>query len=285
MLEKPTNLRVTWESAAAPHAYFKRLSSRPDCVAAYPLRSQREIESYPEAASASTVRQPIIYDARHDAAWIRINPPVSSDVKGRFLQAKINSGSFLIAWEFRYDVSFRYGGEGWIKRHKTWRFNPGPWLAVRTDYQHAANVGEFVEVIVSCPAARFLSPNAWRGQPKKPGGHWYGEGLAPRVGEFFLRPNAWTRAWMFFEGMDQPECRMSMWVSDETRDPVQLYDRVPHLTNRAEGGLGNFQIEYDTSGDQAPNGIPCEAWNRNVLILKDLSLDDARKLLERVKAS
>lgn len=257
------------------HPYYDLLTRRPDLFAAYALRSQAEIDSYKEAASSSTVRQPIVYDATADAATFTINPPVSSDVKGRYLPFAITGSSFLLTWDFRLDAGFRYKGEGDIRRHKSWRFNPGPiWLAFRTDYQHASNVGQFVEFYMTAPSGKYLGPGAGRGAP-----HWYGEGLIPRIGDFFLQPNVWTRAWLYVEDYDTATCFLSLWAADEARDPVQLYDRLPYLP--LPDGLKTFQIEFDTSGDQAPNGAVRHAWTRNYAVLKDIVRADVIPLLQR----
>lgn len=269
------------------HAYFERLSARPDVFAAYPLRSQAEIDSYKEAASTSTKRLPIVYDAVQDAAQITINPTVSTDAKGRYLPLKVQTGSFLLTFDFLYDKGFTFTGDGDISHHKTWRFNPGPiWLAIRTDYRHAFNQGQFSEVFFTSPGAKYVVPGeSWRvqddpGNPKnlEP---WHGEMIQPRVGVFYFTPETWTRLWIFFEGLDQPVGKLSAWAADEARDPVLLIDRIGYKP--VPTGLVQFFIEYDTSSDVATKGALRHAWNRNAVVLKDIVFDDVEDLLEKPK--
>lgn len=296
-VSRSTLLTVT--SAAPPdppsgdhNHYYETLAARPDVFLAAPLRSQANIDSYPEAASSSTTRLPIVYDAVEDAAVLTINPPVASDVKGRFLPFANPSPSVFLTWEFAMEEHFRYLGEGYIRRHKSWRFNPGPiWLALRTDYQHAQQAGNrFVELIVTGPSSQYLGPGTWRGgqpppdgSPRPPGSipHWYGEGLNPRYGEFFLQPLVWTRVFIFIEDLDQPTVRISVWVADETREAVQLYNRMNYLRLSTDNPLRNFQVEFDTSGDQAPLGPLTHAWTRNYVALRGVALPEVLTLLTR----
>ena len=264
-------------AAVIPHTYYESLASRPgDCMAAYSLRSQAQLDGLETAADSSTVRRPIVYDAVQDAAMATIYAPVSADVKGKFLPMRTATGSLLLTWDFRFDEQFRWLTEGHLRRHKTWRLNPGPWLAVRTDYQHAAHVGEFAEILFSMPASRFLGPGSTRGAPS-----WFGEALQPALATFYFGPDTWVRVWIFVEGLEKEVCYMSVWVADERRDPVQIYNNIALLPNHEGGGLFNFQIEYDTSGDQATNPKEMHSWNRNVVMLRNVSKATVAGLLKR----
>jgi hypothetical protein len=263
-------------AAIIPHTYYQSLASRTDCLGAYHLRTQAMLDAIPTAAESSDKRLPIVYDPVQDAAMATINAPITTDVKGKMLPMRISSGSLLLTWDFRFDPNFRWMGDGYVRRHKTWRINPGPWLAIRTDYQHAANQGQFAEVYLTMPGARFLAPGTWRGAPG-----WYGEMLQPQVGTFYFDPDTWVRVWIFVEGLDKEICYLSAWAADERRDPVQLYNNIALYPNVDGGGFGNFQIEFDTSGETGINPKEMHAWNRNAVMLQNVSRSTVLGMLKR----
>ncbi len=262
------------DKAANSHAYFGTLLSRQDCFAAYSLRQQSELDSVATASKRSDKKRPVVYDPQQDAARVEIYAPSSSDIKGKMLPIGLNSGSMLLTWEFKFDENFRFTKNGNVARHKTWRINPGPWLAIRTDYKHASNQGKFAELLFSMPAKRFLGPGTRRGAPG-----WFGEMLQPQRATFYFEPNTWVRAWIFVEDLDKDVCYLSVWAADEKRDPVQLYDKIALIPNA--NGLGNFQIEYDTSGDNATNPKEMHSWNRNVVVLHNVPRADVIALLKK----
>jgi hypothetical protein len=275
-------------ASGGANLFYESLASRPDCFVAYPLRDQAELDAYPTVNKGNPKKRPILYDPVQDAARIEIYAPVSTDIQGKYLHTSIDRtfSSWLLTFDFRFDEGFRWRPEralisgvekGYMIRHKTWRLLPegeeGQWLMIRTDYQHAASVGEFIELFVSMPTKRFLGPDAWIGPPS-----WYGEMLQPRIGEFFLAPSTWTRIWLYVEDFDKPVCYLSVWAADHQRT-VQLLNRVsltpPQLA------LHKFQIEYDTSGDFAINPEMAQSWNRNVVLLKNPSRTAVLQLLQR----
>jgi hypothetical protein len=262
------------EKSPNAHAYFQSLVSRSDCVAAYSLRQQAELDSVATASKRSDKKRPVVYDPAQDAARVEIYAPSSSDIKGKMLPIGLNSGSMLLTWEFKFDENFRFTRNGNIARHKTWRINPGPWLAIRTDYKHASNQGKFAELLLSMPAKRFLGPGTRRGAPG-----WFGEMLQPQRATFYFEPNTWVRAWILVEDLDKDVCYLSAWAADEKREPVQLYDKIALIPN--SNGLGNFQIEFDTSGDNATNPKEMHAWNRNVVVLHNVPRADVTGLLKK----
>ena len=269
------------------HDYFDRLAAHPKCAQAIGLRDQAEIDSFPEAAQSSD-RQPIVYDPEADAALLRFYPQVSCDIKGRYLPLDLATRG-LITWDFWFDESWQHPDieeAHQMVRHKTWRINPDNWLAIRTDYRHAANVGQFSEVMITMPGKKYTAPpESWRqtddiNNPANFNG-WFGEMLQPRLAEFFYQPNTVTRVWLYIDGFDRETCTLSVWVADETRDPVELYRDLPlHPTAQP---LKEFFIEYDTSADQMAD-CPIEeyrSWNRNYVVLLDVSKAEVLDLLER----
>jgi hypothetical protein len=285
------------------HAYFEALIGRPDCVRAYSLRDQAQLDSIqtganplrkqagansgkkrrtagptngqtdPPVQQQSTIplvrKQPITYDATMDAARVTINAPVTSDSQQKFIPVQVSGGSLLLTWDFRFDQNFAWH-KGYVKVHKAWRLDPGPWLAFKTDYQRAAQVRGLAEFFMSLPTPRFLAPGTTRESR---------EILHPRLTEFYIEADTWTRAWLFVEDLDRPVCYVSVWIGDERRDPVQLYNRLAMVP--PPGGVDRFRIEFDTSGDRAQNPNEMHSWNRNVVVLHNVPAAAVRGLLRK----
>ena len=285
LLKPPTGLRIVREqSTASPgrpitggsrtHTYFDSLISRADCVAAYGMRSQTELDSIESLNKNSPKKRPIQYDPVQDAAELTFHAPSSVDVQGKLMPFEA-AGTMLLTWEFRFDENFRWRGPGYQPRHKTWRLEPGPWLLVRTDYRHAANQGEFAEFFVTVERKIYLGPGSYHG------GWLNGEMLQPQRATFYFQPDTWVRAWIYVEGFGQPIWYMSVWAADKDRDPVQLYDRIAMLPNEM-GELNRFRIMYDTSSEQAtyPDDL-MHSWNRNIVVLQGLPPSQVPALLQR----
>jgi hypothetical protein len=276
----PTGLRIlrgpaaelepafSMAAAGSAYDYFESLRSRPDCFVAYSMRSQTVIDSM-ETGAVSERRKPVVYDAGMDAARFSFFAPVSTDSQQKSVSIPISSGSLLITWDFRFDRFFAWS-DGYLKIHKAWRLDPGPWMAFKTDYQRAAHVEGLAEFFMSLPSPRFLGPGTTREQR---------EVLYPRLAEFFIQPDTWTRAWIFVQDIDRPVCYISVWIADQERDPIQLYDRLAMLP--PEGGFGKFRLEYDTSGEMAENPDEMHSWDRNVVVLRNVPPSDIAGLLRR----
>lgn len=263
-----------------PHDYFAKLAALPQTYAAIAFRSDAEIQSFPEAAKTSTTRQPIVYDPVQDAAVMRFWPPTSIDIKGRYLPLKVQptDTSFSVVWDFRFGDGFRYRGEDYVRIHKTWRINPGPWLAFKTEYQEASRDGRFAELRVTLPGSRFLvPPDSWQ----------MGEWLRPIVNRFYFEPDEWVRCWLHVSEWDAAVVKVSVWAASESQPVTQMLDRVSlkppfDKDTFVRHPLGQFFVEYDTSADETP--MPEQwiySWNRNFVLMRDLPLADIPALLER----
>ena len=252
------------------HEYFDRIAAMAQTYKAIPFRSDTEIQSFSEAAKTSKTRQSIVYDPTQDAAVMRFWPPTSIDIKGRFLplNVKPTDTSMTIAWDFRFGEGFRYRGDGYVRIHKTWRINPGPWLAFKSEYQEAAKDGKFAELRITLPGSRFLvPPRSWQ----------EGEWLRPIVNRFYFEPDEWARMIVHVSQWNEAIVFVSAWAASESKPVTQLLDKVPLLppfdkTTGARHDVGDFFVEYDTSADEVP--LPEQwifSWNRNFVFMKGLS--------------
>lgn len=258
---------------AETHPYFDSLSVRGDCWVAYHLRSQEQLDAI-STTGVSERKLPVTYDATIDAALLRIYAPTSTDTQQKHLPISVGPGSMFLVWDFRFDGNFAYRGAGYLPRHKTWRLDApdgGPWLAIKTDYQNAWNAGSGVaEFYLSAPSAKSLGPGSTRGES---------EIVLPRLNQFYIKPNTWTRAWFFMEDIGKSVSYVSMWIADPATGPVQLYERVAVVA--ALDGPAKFRLEYDSSMDQADNPVEMRSWNRNVVVLRNMPRSDLSSLLQR----
>ena len=282
----PTGLRIVHSTPSRPgqplaatgaHPYFDMLTSRSDCVVAYSLRSQAQLDGI-QTRGKSEKKLPVTYDAAMDAALFRMFAAITLDSQQKEIEIPLagSSPAVLLTWDFWFDEHFRYAGAGYARGHKTWRLDTvdrEAWIALKTDYARAANRGTGVaEVIMTVPSRAIIAPGATRGEREIP---------LPKLGTFFMDANTWTRVWWLIEDLDKPVCHVSVWISDERRDAVQLYGRLPLYTT--PGGLhpGLFRFEYDTSVEQALNPGEMRSWNRNFVVLQNPASPAIPGLLQR----
>ena len=275
------------EAESSGHPYFASLIARPEVAYCFSLRSQANIDGI-DTGAESDRRMPVVYDAEVDAALFSIDPSGASpssgstDTQQKHPYIPTNHTSMLITWDLRVGESMRWVESepyGHLGQHKAFRIDgPGAaaWLTAKLNYPAGTRTGEGVaQLFMTCPSPRWHVPEqSWEGPS---------ETLMPKLADFYVQPDTWTRYWWFIEGtMGGGEggevVYVSSWAADETRDPVHLYDRVPVYS--PSDGIDVFRLEYDSSQDQADNDYG-ENWNRNFVVLHGLSLEDVRGLLER----
>ncbi len=78
------------------------------------------------------------------------------------------------------------------------------------------------------------------------------EPLLPKLGDFCIKPNTWTRFFYTINQRANDYDLVSAWVADETTEPVQIY-RDLQVSVRTNGATANmikeFWLEYNTSTD------------------------------------
>lgn len=297
----PKNLRILigWLTAplqatlhaAARHQYFDALTARSDCYMALSLRSQEQLDALPTRRGSSERHMPVIYDAAMDAGRWAIDPSGESPNSGstgtqqkRPILNVAGVSSMLLTWETRFDKGFlsetgkpgASRSERQLGQHKTWKIIAGSgdmWVTWKTNYGRAGNQGrgEVAEMLMTS-GGKFLAG----GSSNK----LYGsEILGPRVSDFYIRPDTWTRYWFFVEGTIAAgeTVHLSAWAADEGREPILLYDRLPYL---APATLNEFHLFYDSSQKQATNTLS-QSWNRNMVVLTGLTYADMLGLLQK----
>jgi hypothetical protein len=285
--------------SGGPHDYYAWLASRPDCVRAYSLRNQAQIEEYRQS---KTKPPSVTYDPandtdprKQDAAKVVIpETNVSLPTQVHLPIPKHTGDSLLVTWDAWWGSEFAYDNTG-ISNYKAFQLaSPGNaiWTEVRARFSMAKEPQYVAMTDVRQYGLPFLiasGSNATQ-NPTINGRSYGSSSMGPLEAEFGVQPETWTRYWAFFEPQtDGQWYRFSLWVADETRDPVLMLDQVqlrPRIgappETSMEGSWDILRLEYNTSSSGVPEGRgPLVAYARNAIVLHGTALEEAIALLER----
>ncbi len=281
----------TEAASASSHAYFDMLVNRPDCMTSFHYRTQANVDLVGSRAEGDK-KIPIVYDAAHDAAKFEIDPSGSLPSSGstgtpqkRLPIEAPGATSLLITWDLKIDESMRYQGSGYLGQHKSHRLdNPSAsaWLAMKQNYSRATNQAKGVAMFFFTITTKFLGEGSMQG----------GSETLSRIGpdgkaimppEFYIQPDTWTRVWVLLEGevsTRSAPVQLSVWLADEQRNPVQLYDRINVISPDHERGVGIFRYEFDSSTSTSLNG-PGQQYQRNFVVLRGVTKAEVVGLLQK----
>jgi len=264
-----------------PHSYFLALTSRADCLVAYSLRDQAEIDRYRRGrtqASAVTYDPATDKDPRkQDAAKILIVPPrINLPTQVRMPIPPAPDG-FLITWDAWWGKEFAFSNTG-IGQYKAFQLASGSriWTEIRTVFKAAANPRNGQRGAIAMVDARsyggrsggFMGPNVTKNQP-----------LQPQVERFAVMPETWTRYWVLLSPAADGFFEFSLWVADERRDPVRLHDKLL-IKPTPTGTWNEFWLEYNTSSKkQVRETGELVSYVRNVVVLRGVK--NATEFLKR----
>jgi hypothetical protein len=277
-------------SSTGSHDYYVTLASRPDCVAAYSLRDQGQIEEYrrskkdPPAVEYLWPNDPD--PRRQDAAKITIHDMKDSLSTQVWLPLNHDVRTpLLVTWDEWYGKEFDFDYAG-IGNYKAWNLcSPGStiWTEVRSRFQLG---GGDPHVVAYTDIRQYRASLSWgpntSSHPEVNGRNYGGNAIGPMAGEFGQAPERWTRYWVLLVPDDE-WYRLSMWVADTEREAVQVYDGLqirPGL-NTDDGPIGSmdgtwgiFRVEYNTSASAAWEGRgPLTAYFRNMVVLRASSVE------------
>ncbi len=287
------------EAPFAAHAYFDMLTARADCMTSFHFRSQANIDLLKSHAEGDT-KIPVAYNATHDGAKYEIDPSGSLPHSGATgtPQKRVPLGiqgvtSMLLTWDLKIAESMRWkplteqrmlpDRDGvlqletvrYLDQHKSHRLDDrgaSPWIGLKQNYVGAAKRGQGVAEFFFSAQTQYMGPGTTRGSSEK---------ITPVLGEFYVNPDKWTRVWVFVEGnigTADNAVKLSVWIADENREPMQLYNRVNMIT--PPEGIGLFRYEFDSSLKDALNG-PGQQYQRNFVVLKGLSQAEVVSLLQK----
>jgi hypothetical protein len=286
-VERTSGPYVESDAATEPlgsTSYFDLLTSRPDCLVAYTLRSQAELNTIKTGGESDT-RYDVIYDSVNDAMLQRVDPTPfvvpgggSVNAEQKIARISVNHTSMLLTWDFKIGPGAIYRGDGYLTQHKAYRIDYGDgsfWLTWKNSYARGANTGQGVaEMFMAAGSRTFLGPGTTNTSS---------EILEPRLAEFYPQVNTWTRYWFFVEGnigggAGGQVVYVSCWAADENRAPIRLYNRLQMYTPTQ--GLGEFRFEFNSSQTGALNDM-MELWNRNLVVLQDVTITEVEGLLQK----
>jgi hypothetical protein len=204
-----------------------------------------------------------------------------------------DGNTYIFTWDGYWTDSYINSG---LTNHKAFQFSSGRdtiWLEPNTLFSGATSASFNKALHVASCGIRSYNFLGGDADYSKSPLNTLGPGvtantpLSPRVGEFNIKPNTWTRFWVRIEQRANDYDYMDFWVADEVTDAIQIYSRIP-LSVRPDSTTGvhtiqNFWLEFNTSTDLFVRGDSRDlvAYVRNIVGLRTNS--DPKNILQRPK--
>jgi hypothetical protein len=274
-------------------AYFDMLSARSDVRAAYHLRTEAQVAQYRSGATpveAFYIYPNDPYPLKQDAMKLQIN---ANSLRTQVWlptnhQARTN---LLVTWDAWYGDEFLFANAQ-IGGYKAWNLcspNSSIWTELQALFDMATDVpGAVAMTCIRQYSLVTQGPNTVAmGAFPFPNGHNYGNTtIGPMAAEFDVRPETWTRHWMYMED-DTTWYRFSLWMADPTRGPVQVLNRLqiqprlPSIGQTMDGHWDILRVEYNTSQAVVSGPRPLIGYARNVVMLGGIPASQVPPLLIR----
>ncbi|BCS33195.1 hypothetical protein TBR22_A24220 [Luteitalea sp. TBR-22] len=263
--------------SADEHAYFASLVGSKDHVASYSLRDPAQLKPRQDGGYAQSAKRPLAvtyapgadtYPLKQDAAKILISQRANSLPNQVRLPLRHDPTGFVVTWDAWWGEEFQYAISG-IEDYKAFQLESGGriWTEVRARFRRAQRFPRAVAVI---DVRQYGGAGDRKGS--KAGGVKFGSGGLGGIKEAFaIAPATWTRYWVRLTPRPGGDGRwdFSLWVADETRDPVLLYDKEGVRPNEKSQQWERFWLEYNTSTKDIKPGRPeLVAYARNVVVLR-----------------
>jgi hypothetical protein len=287
------------------HDYFNALTKIREHFASWSLRDQQQLDGLtgPRKSNYFTYSPTSdTYARRQDGA--KFYKPVddkigteSDSIPGNQqlrMPIGIDRGSVLITWDFWYGPEFRHN-VGRVVNYKTFQIRQGDgasrsggrWWTLLNRFNARLADDEFARAFDSLNRSGFpLPPGAVDRKPIAPAGAGAvgGEAFAVKYGK-------WTRYWVEIAlsvPADDPRWNdwkslsdgtkkltgtwhmISLWMADESTDPVRILYRVPWRMKASH--VASFDFEFNTSTKPPAQKGPLVGYGRNVIVLKDYQL-------------
>lgn len=165
--------------------------------------------------------------------------------------------TYLFTWDALWTGSYLRSG---LTNHKAFQFTSGGdkiWLETQTRFSGASSSGFDITTDIASVTTRAYSGIGGNADYSlTPGllgpGVTNNDPVKPKVGQFIIKPNQWTRFWVRIEQRADDYDWMDFWVADESSEAVKIYDQIP-LSVR-NGAIDQFWLEYNTSTDTFVRG-------------------------------
>lgn len=171
-----------------------------------------------------------------------------------------DGNSYLFTWDTYYTRSYIDSG---LNNHKAYQFESnGLWLEAQTRFDGGGSGGAACfdpRVHVAGIEARSYNKLGGSSSWSQTDGNYLGpsvtkgEPILPKVSDFCMFPNRWTRWWVKLEQRANDYDYMSMWVADEVTGPIQIYANVPLSvepdSEPSPNSVVKWWLEQNTSSD------------------------------------
>ena len=301
-------------SGDGPHAYYDGLVARADHYRSYSLRDQAQLVAYGHVPRGEDPDIDYIWPddpdpRRQDAAKLVVPSDGSgirsTDNRNSIYQVRVPidvnelGHTYLVTWDAWYGDEWRMEVSG-IPAHKAFQLD-GPdrlggrakiWWEIHHAYKNIRSYPVLPDEVARLAVRHYASSfnaSTGIGVPAGPNVTSGSTSMTPTTpySQWNIRPERWVRHWQLIEyGLDSdpwrtdpPGTLMSLWVADEDRAPVQLYDRLQ--VTLWPPGIRKLWIEVNTSTNEVKAGRPdLVAYFRNVVVLRDVTYDSVPSLLE-----
>jgi hypothetical protein len=299
----PRNVRIPSADARA-HAYFDKWAADPRIVIARSMRNDADLLSMAQGWSSrvTTAAPGWVYDAATDAAKGTVfqTYPDDADLLPQLVMFNpASAGTVTFVWDVLIPAEWTNEPQEFVApldgpispgRLRTGSGVPGKAFQT-TQMTERSGLGLHIETRLwsiknQLPSIAWVD---WRNYtPLGPGASNYAsprpyndsDTVQPRLTPYIVMADTWTR---FIEHVQLGAATSngvlydlwSLWVADERRDTVQIYDRIPVEHRTIKG----FAFEYDSSQQRAPGSPPKSVYNRDFLMLNGMV--DPTMLFER----
>lgn len=164
-----------------------------------------------------------------------------------------SGAGYLITWDAMWTPSY----QGILMSHKAFQLsNPNDSIHLETQTRFTGEYSTGFNAATDVASVTLRSYGATAMDP-----------VTPKVGQFIIKPNRWTRFWIHVPlntGLDP----VSMWVADEATNPVKVYD----TRSLDLWAFSKFWLEFNTSTDTFVRGNIRDyvSYVRNVAVLKNV---------------
>jgi hypothetical protein len=266
----PTVTPPPLPTSGTTHTYFNALSARSEKVAAYSLRNPAQLQTYNNGGYAFCNSCPldVTYNPsadpdprRQDAAKVVVSANLVSLRNQVRVPIPSGTGSLIITWDAWFGREFDYSNTQ-ISNYKNFQISSAGsiWTEIRSRFQMASNTPYVSMVDVRLYGQSLTGSNMTRPDP-----------LAPQLANFGVQPEIWTRYWVELKPAANGFYEFSLWVADETHDPVMLHDHLL-IMPKVASGWDRFWLEYNTSSYVIPpTRGPLTSYVRNIVMLRNVS--------------
>lgn len=266
------------DSTSDPHAYFNALVERADHVVSYSLRDPAQVAFARDGGYTlgSTEPRAVTYDPandpdprRQDAAKVLIGAGTTVNLRHQVrLPLRSQGVGFLVTWDVWMGQEFEQVAT--YKHFQLDGYDDRIWTEIRSRFSlgrtYFPGSLALTDIRVYEGSGTPRHSEIWENGQKV---NYGTDSLGSQLANFPTYPETWTRYWVQISPRadDAEWWDFSMWMADETRDAVQLFDKVS-VKPRDQTGWHKLWLEYNSSKARAEAGGEMTSYVRNVVVLQ-----------------